>query len=165
MHYIQTRSRTSTYTETRVRHVMEKVYEDMLNLAHRGFLSYDRASEWHDDLSYLLNAQAICCFEVQLHRPNKTKAGWRYDLKDDGSILSDLDSGGLNLYGLPDDTEASLLVRYRDNHPNKEQVRAEMRKRGWTTGGSFIKGSSTRDRDYSKDGYGVYRSRVGTWDD
>jgi hypothetical protein len=58
-------------------------------------------------------------------------------------------------------TKANIVVTYRDDV--EPDVRAEMRRRGWGPGGVSLAGNATRERAYSKEGYGLIRSKVGDW--
>ena len=46
--------------------------------------------------------------------------------------------------------------------PTIGTVRSYTQQRGWGNG-SAVQGEVVRDRAYSKDGYGVIRSKIGTW--
>jgi hypothetical protein len=56
-----------------------------------------------------------------------------------------------------------LFVDLNFSARNIGTVRTYLNGRGWGTNGEAIKGVSVRDRAYAKDGYGVIRSKIGTW--
>lgn len=151
---------TSTFSEARVREVMKPVLADFMGCVTMGFASRERIMEWHDDLTYLLIQEAISAFELQLTRPNADPVAFRYEVSDDGTLFESSPSGGQKLYALPAGTQANICVTYRDEV--KPHVREEMRRRNWGPGAS-LGGPAVRERAYSKDGYGLTRSRVGDW--
>ncbi|NTX33989.1 hypothetical protein [Myxococcus sp. CA033] len=155
-----TRTGTGTFTEARVREVMNLVLDDFVGCVLRGFVSQERAQKWYGDLTYLLTQQAISAFELQFTRPNGTEGAFRYEVSDDGSLLGSSPSGGQKLHMQPAGTTCSIYVDYRD--AVQGHVREEMRRRGWGPGAS-VGGDAVRDRAYSKDGYGLIRSRIGEW--
>ncbi len=152
---------TNTFTEARVREVMKPVFDDFIGCAMRGFVEREQAQGWCDDLTYLLIQQAISDFELQFTRPDGTRCGFQYVVSDDGSLIEASSSGGLKLHQLPAGTSASVRVTYREDV--KPHVREEMRRRGWSPGGTSLAGDAVRERAYSKDGYGLIRSRMGDW--
>lgn len=157
----ESRTGTNTFTGARVREVMKPVLDDFVGCVLRGFVSTERAQKWCDDLTYLLTQEAISAFELQLTLPDGSEVGFRYEVSDDGSLLESSRSGGQRLHLLPQGTSASIWVRYRDEV--KPHVGEEMRKRGWGPGGASLEGDAVRERAYSKEGYGLVRSRVGDW--
>lgn len=164
MHGTYTTSATTTWTDATIRYVMSKVAEDLLNQANAGLITRSKADKWRDDFSYLLRSQAVECFQVQFHRPDGRKAGVGYRVIEGGHVVIDDDSGGLGYFGFPDGTTASAVVSYRSDHPNIADVYAEMRRRGWGSGGKLMTGGSAGPT-YSQNGCGVERERLGDWDD
>ncbi|MFY0567847.1 hypothetical protein ACN28E_29015 [Archangium lansingense] len=155
-----TRTTTGTFTEARVREVMKFVLEDLIGCVMRNFVSQENAQTWWDDMTYLMTQQAISAFELQFTRPDGTRGAFRYEVSDDGSLLESSHSGGQRLHMLPSGTRAGIYVKYRDDV--QPHVKEEMRRRGWGSGSS-VAGVAVRDRAYSKEGYGLIRSRVGEW--
>lgn len=163
MTYTQARSasRSSTATEARVREVMKQVFADITGLATRGFMTHERAAKWRDDLIWMLSAEVISSFELQLKAPGQPARGFHYDVSDDDSLQEASRSGGMQLYAFPDGTEVSLIVSFKQ--PLPADIEEEIKARSWTIPGAYLKGERTRDRAYSCDGYGVIRNRVGDW--
>lgn len=154
-------TRTSTFTVARVREVMKSVFDELVGAASRGFISMEAAQKWNDDLTYILSRQVAAYFELQLRTPDGRRVGFRYDVSDDGSLLETSRSGGQRLHLLPDGTKGSLFVSYRGQLD--EETDAELRRRGWGSGGAPLQGEGTRDRAYSDQGYGLLRKRMGDW--
>ncbi|WP_147451285.1 HORMA-1 domain-containing protein [Corallococcus llansteffanensis] len=139
---------------------MKSVLADFVGCVVNGLVSRELAQEWVDDLTYLLTQQAISAFELQFTQPDGSRGAFRYDVSDDGSLFEAASSGGQRLHLLPSGTKASIYVMYRAGV--QDDVREEMRKRGWGRG-TRVDGTATRERAYSKDGYGLIRSRIGEW--
>jgi Bacterial HORMA domain family 1 len=157
-----TATHSSTFTEARAREVMRNVHSDFMNLASAGLITREDAQRWYDDIAYAVLSEVVATFQVQLTRPNGTTFGLSYTIRDDGTVLEDSKAGGFDPFGLPRGTYACPCIFYRLEAPNFERVRADLRKRGWGPGGSLIEGGA-RDRAFSKDGYGIERSKVGEW--
>ncbi|MFO0762675.1 MAG: hypothetical protein U0359_39925 [Byssovorax sp.] len=156
-------SQTSTFTEARARAVMRHVLGDFMNLAGTGLIKRETLQEWHEELEYAVSREVVEKFQLQFTKSNGTRLGLTYSVKDDGSVLEESKAGGVDFFGLPADTKVGLLLTYRAGAPRLEEVRAYLRARGWTTGGSAISGDPVRDRAFSKDGYGVVRTKIGDW--
>ncbi|MDP2313823.1 MAG: hypothetical protein Q8P41_13020 [Pseudomonadota bacterium] len=160
----ESRTRTTTFSVARVRQVMDNVYDDIQALISRKFLSREEGARWYDDLVYLLNAQVLELFEVQLAPPLGLRRALRYQVRDDGRVQGTMPSGGLDLFSLPSGTAANLCVHYRRDAGDLTAVSRELARRGWTTGGSLVSGAAVADRTYGAGGWGLERSRVGNWD-
>jgi hypothetical protein len=158
-----TGTRSSTYSEARARHAMDKVLDDIVGLFARGFITKQCALDWYGDLLYILSQETAEFFELQCSTPGGRLVGLRYVVTDDGRIYEDRDSGGLDYFALPDRTMVSLFVHLRRDSRNYRDVLEELGRRGWGTNGRQLDGTLTRERAYSKDGYGVTRNRVGDW--
>lgn len=156
-------SATITWTDARVRYVMDKVFEDLLSQMYAGLITRSTAEKWRDDFSYLLLNQAVERFQIQFRQPNGSEAGVEYRVVEGGHVVIDERSGGLNYFGFPGGTVAAAVVSYRSDCPHLPQVQAEMARRGWGSGGQMLAGG-TVDSTYSRGGCGVERSRVGDWD-
>lgn len=158
-----TATRGGTFTVARAREVMQEVLADFMNVASAGLIDREVIQEWHAELSYAVENEVIDTFQLQLHRPVGEPAALGYAVKADGSVQETSRAGGIDFHSFPTGTAVRLRVHYRMNAPKLEAVREYLRARGWTTGGSMVEGSASRDRAYSKDGYGITRSRVGDW--
>lgn len=161
--YAATATATSTCTEARVRAVLVKVLDDFIALVSRRFLPADRATGWCRDLLELLTLEAVEFFELQFTLPGDRELGVRYSISDDGSLMEDRASGGIDYYALPDGTTSTLLVHLRADGTGRAAAVAYLVERGWRFDGTALSGALTRDRAYSRQGYGVVRSLVGAW--
>ena len=157
-----TRAETVSWTASRVAAVMKSVLDDLLLIHARGFLPLDRALKWHTDLSYLLEQGALEKFEVQLTPPGRARLGLHYRVVNGGLFSCD-PSGSINLYWLPDGTTTTILLSYQWDCPRLAAVLAEMARRGWVSGGTYIDGAPQGAHRYGVDGIGLSRGAVGEW--
>ena len=157
-----TRSQTNSFTEARLRAVMPEVGADFTNMAGAGIISIAVAQRWTEELTFVLQRQAARGFQIQLSCPGYAPIALDYRVSSDGTVRENGRAGGIDYYGLPVGTSASLFVEYDNDSPNIMEVRLYLRQRGWGAG-SAVTGDPVRDRIYSKDGYGVIRGKVGIW--
>lgn len=157
-----TRSQTNSFTEARLRAVMPEVGADFTNMAGAGIISFAVAQRWTEELTFVLQRQAARGFQVQLSCPGRAPIALDYRVSSDGTVRESGRAGGIDYYGLPDGTTATLFVDLDDNSRNITEVRLYTSQRGWGIG-SAVAGAPMRDRVYSKDGYGVIRGKVGDW--
>lgn len=148
-------------TEARVRAVMRKVSANLRAFVTAGLLTETQASKWTADLSYLQLVEALDYFEVQCTMHSGKSFGLRYTVRADGSILQDAKSGGLDVYGIPKDSSIGLVAQLRDDAPS--WVYDELRKRRWGFNGTSLDGDESEQRSFSREGYGITRSKVGIW--
>lgn len=158
-----TMTATSTFSEARARAVMRHVLGDFMTVANAGHIAHETIRTWCEELEYAVVHEVVERFQLQLTRPDGKRAALEYVVRDDGTVQETSKAGGVDLYEFPAGTKPRLCVSYRLGAPNREKVFAYLRGRGWTTGGSMVEGEPSRDRAYSKDGYGITRSRVGDW--
>jgi hypothetical protein len=156
-------SRSSTFTEARVRHVMLEVGADFYALAAPGLISLATAMKWAEELTFILLHQAARGFQIQLRCQGYWPIALDYCVSADGSILESGTAGGIDYFALAPGTTATLFVDLDFSARNIAAVQAYLNGRGWGTNGQAIEGVSLRDRAYGKDGYGVIRSKIGTW--
>lgn len=157
-----TQSVSSTFSEARVRAVMRKTLDDFVALAMADHLSVKTASRWAEDLIFVLNHEAVKMFQIRCDLPSGEKKAVNYSVSDDGSLLEDSESGGIDYRCLPKGTQVSLILRLRKDSPDRGRVLAYLADHGWGTG-SMLEGDGVHDRAYSVDGYGLMRRRVGSW--
>jgi hypothetical protein len=157
-----TASRTTTYTDARLRAVMPEVGGDFYALASASVIEFGTAARWTEELTFVLQHQAARGFQVQLTYPNGQKIALDYRVSSDGSVRESSTSGGIDYYLLPAGTSAVLFVDLDFGARAINAVLAYTRQRGWGTGNA-VEGEPARNRVYSKDGYGVIRSKVGAW--
>jgi len=157
-------SQSSTYSAARAIPVMDKVFEDFTAFVVRGFTTTAEVQQWKEDILYLMKEEVLVYFEIQFNKPNKEVAALRYYVKADNSLSQDAQSGKLeDLYGLPRETVAGLLVDLNHGSPNYERAHNELhtnRKYGY---GKNAEGEIERHHAYSKEGYGVDRNKIGKW--
>lgn len=163
MTYTKSYSRTSTYTESRARTVMNKALDDIIGLCIRDFITKDKAIKWYEDILYVLSKEAANYFEIQFKSSSIKQCGIRYEVSDDGYIYENSESGGIDYYSLPHDTEVSLFLSLRSYSAKYNEVLQELSNRGWGKNGKALESSMVRERSYSKNGYGLVRNKVGDW--
>lgn len=156
-----TYSEASTFTEARVRAVMEKVHEDLTAFVSCRWVSLEAARRWYDDLTFMLLENIVVAFDFKFVFGGSDDRGIRYEVSDDGTLIEDDESGGMDLYGLPTDMKIRVVVRF-SRHPDRVLM-AELNSRGWYMGGQCFVGVGTLDRVYSKSGWGVRRYKFGNW--
>lgn len=161
--FTSTTSHTSTFTEARVRYVMNKVLEDLVMIAACGFATVEQITKWHEEVQTVLLLEAAELFQIKFARPDGKPAAITYRISDDGSLSEDGGSGGVNYFVHPSGTKASIVIRLRQGAKKREQAVAYLKQRGWTFNGSVLEDEGTRDRAYSSSGYGVTRNLVGSW--
>lgn len=155
-----TRTESSTFTASRAKAVFPKVFTDIINLKVRGFLSESRAANWREVLEYGLVVNGLEKFEIMLTMPSGTKEAFRYNVTDDGSVLGNDSSGGINFYGYPDGTTLSIVITRRSSFLNDERFNEILRRHGWGDNGSYLEGTEVKERSFSKEGFGITRSRI-----
>ncbi|MEX1363079.1 MAG: hypothetical protein AB1Z98_08130 [Nannocystaceae bacterium] len=159
MAYTSTTTRTATVaaTEARVRSVLRQVRVDLM-AASRNSLEATRLEQWIDDLSYMLQSNALKNFEIRISQSSKVLRAWQYEVTDDGHVLGGGgNGGGIDAYGLPTGATTQLVVTKRQPLPT--EVFNEIQRRGWTNSVQALQGTLVRERVYEKDGYGVIRHR------
>jgi hypothetical protein len=159
--FSNTASRTDTYSEARVGVVM--LGADFYCLAGAGLISAEAANKWTEDLSHILLRKAAKGFQIQLKCQGYSPVALDYRVSSDGSLLESGTAGGINYFALPHGTSASLFVDLNYGATKIAAVREYLRGRGWGLNGHAVEGPTVRDRAYSKDQYGVVRSKVGAW--
>lgn len=157
-----TRSLTDTYTDARLRAVMAEVGADFYAPAAASLISNETARKWTEELAFILQHQAANSFQVQCTKPNGTKIALHYTVSNDGTVHESSNAGGIDFFGLPAGTTVSLFVNLDWQSPNIAIVRDYIARRGWGTG-QAVPGDPIRDRTYSKEGYGIVRSKIGDW--
>lgn len=156
---------SSTYSESRAKYVMGKIYDDFCAIDLRGFNQFEanpnQLKEWKEDLFYIMTKQDLDYFQLKFSygTPSKTVA-LEYKVKSDGTIHSDNDSGKINYRQFPPDTTVSIVVLLYGN----KEVETYLNSRGWGDNGIFVEGSTSNAGSYSKDGYGVNRNKIGQWE-
>lgn len=152
------KSISDSFTEARARYVLGKIFDEFNSIIFRGFttISTDNLRQWRDDVQFVMERNALIHFEIQFRLGEQTWAV-RYEVS--GRLVSrDDESGGLDFYNIPANASLSMVVK-RD--PDNEEVNDYVKRRGWGTNGVCIAESSSSDRSFSKDGFGVNRKIKG----
>jgi hypothetical protein len=157
-----TLTRSNTFSEARARDVMLEVGADFYAVAAAGLISWDDAQKWTEEISFILIHQAAIRFQIQLQCQGYAPRALDYRVSADGSVLESGTAGGINYFALPPGTRATLYVEWNSYARDFVMVQQYLYARGWTPA-SAVDGAMARDRVYSKDQYGVVRSKVGTW--
>jgi hypothetical protein len=163
MTFTATATRTNTFTEARLRAVMPEVGADFYSLAGAGLISLDTARNWTEELTFILQHQAAKCFQIQLKRFGSNPIAIDYRVSSDGTVRESTTGGGIDYFALPEGTRATLFVEVDFQSREIETVKLYLRQKGWGTNGQAVEGESTRDRTYSRDGFGIIRTKVGKW--
>jgi hypothetical protein len=159
-----TATRASTFTDARARDVMLHVRADFAGAATAGLKDLNLLLQWHTEVEHAVLLQVVETIEIQLTTPDGKKLGLRYAIRDDGSILQGSKGGGVDFFSLPKGTKLGLLITYVAGAKNLEAAQAYLHQRGWGPGGAVLQGTEARDRAFSKDGFGISRSKVGDWE-
>jgi hypothetical protein len=142
---------------------MLEVGADFHALASANLISFDLAQRWTEELSFILLQQTVRGFQIQLRRSSSPTIALDYRVSSDESVLESGTAGGINYCALPAGTTAGLVVDLNYEARNIAVVRRHIAERGWGSNGQAVEGTVVRDRVYSKDGFGVIRSKVGNW--
>lgn len=154
---------TDTYTDARLRAVMAEVGADFYAPCAAGFITAETARRWTEDLTFVLRHRGAKRFQLQCTLPNGYRQALHYEVSSDGSVRESSGAGGIDFFALPQGTCVGLYVEIDYQSPNIGVVNSYTQQRGWGTNGQAVQGETVRDRAYSKDGYGVVRSKVGQW--
>lgn len=157
-----TRSASDTYTEARARYVMGKVYDHLVNLYLIGFMTKIRADRMRSDILYLMDKKALAYFELQFKAPGYSDRALHYEVRGNSTISMDDESGGINFWGLPNSTSVTLLVSLNRSSPHITEVDKQLEAWGWGAG-SALAGNHTATKSFSKDGFGLKESTIGSW--
>ncbi|MDC0721331.1 HORMA-1 domain-containing protein [Nannocystis bainbridge] len=158
-----TNTEASTFTEARARAVMVKIFVDFTAMKNAGLISAARADNWHEVLLFGLYQEAIEMFQVAFTSPAGQQWALDYQIKDDGSVATDQRPGGNNYAVFPQGTSVCLTVRMRQKARGRQKVLDFMKQHGWGMEGTILTGDAYVDRQYSQNGYGVTRTKVGEW--
>jgi len=158
-------SASSTYTETRAKYVLGKIYDDFCAIDMRGFDRFEsdpgRLLRWKEDLFFIMKHEDLNYFQLQFSYGTPTKkVALQYTIMSDGSIHSDTDSGGINYFQFPANTLINIVVQRYGN----SEVEKYLESRGWGTDGKFVGGGHKSAGEYSKENFGTKREKYGEWE-
>lgn len=160
-----TNSSSNTYSESRARYVMGKIFDDFHNIAYREFVQFEKDPKelqgWKEDIYYLMTNEVLNSFQIQFIGNGTKEWAVEFEIKADGSIQTDNESGGINYREIPDDVNVKIIANWKRD---KSYVEDEMKKRGWGGSGSYIGGDLKEDGAYSKGGFGATKGRRGSWE-
>ena len=163
MSYTETRSRTNSFTDARLAAVFPEVTGDFYGLAAAGLISFETAASWAEELGYCLRLQAVSSFQIQFRCTGQLDRALDYNVSADGTLSESGTSGGIDYFGLPKGTTARLFVQFNSYSARYAEAQRYTTARGWGTNGTPVDGDVTRDRAYSKEGFGFVRGKVGSW--
>jgi len=154
-----TKSQSNTFTEARARYVLGKIFDDFNGIIFRRFttISAETLRNWRDDVAFIMENNAMYHFEIQF-KLGVQEWALRYEVDKFGGVSRDDDSGGSDFYNIPAGASVNIVVE-RDN--SNETVSRYLIRRGWSSGGNFIAADGMCDRAYSKEGFGVNRTKKG----
>ena len=140
---------TDSYTEADVKAVMQNTYEDIIGFANRGIITYDRAKNWINDITYTLKEKVLRSFEIQLYNAAGERfQSYKYTVSVGGYISTGSVSGGINFWSIPAGTTAGLFADINNSLSAASAVNEELGRRGWGTNGSPLSGNQVSERDY-----------------
>jgi hypothetical protein len=142
---------------------MLEVGADFYLLAAAGLIPSATAAKWTNELSFILLQEAAFGFQIQLRCVGHLPRALDYRVSSDGTILESGTAGGIDYFGRLPGTTATLFVNLNFQARKIGTVLTYLREHGWGMNGSAVEGPIERDRAYSKDGYGVIRSKIGIW--
>lgn len=154
-------SGTDTYTESDVKAVMQNTYEDIIGFANRGIITYERAKNWIEDITYMLKEKVLKSFEIQLYNASGERfQSYKYTVSSNGYLSTGSLSGGINFWSIPTGSTAGLFADMNHSLTNSTAVNDELAKRGWGTNGSPLIGDETSERDYISNNLRLQRSLI-----
>ena len=154
-------SGTETYSVADVKAVMQNTFEDIVGFANRNLMTYDRAKQIIEDLTYILSKKALKAFEIQLYNGITRFKSYRYDVSSSGFISSGDGSGGINYYGIPAGTTVSVYAELNNDSPSYSVVLNELyTNRNWGSNGSAMQGNATYERNYVSNALQLKRSVI-----
>lgn len=157
MTYSHTQSESHSYSESEIKEVLGKVYDDFHALDARGFDSFkgDFLKEIRVDLYFLLTKNTLKEFQIKFSYDGKSVA-IHYKVNPFGSIdISNKPSGGTDYYEFPKSADIKVVVSRNYDNP---EVNKYMIDRGWTTGGNFFTGTLENKGNYSKGNLSINKS-------
>ena len=158
-----TNSITNTYSEARARYVLGKVYEVLMNILMADLITKSFADEVRKELLYLMDKKALKSFQLQFRTPGGREiGGLHYEVRADSSISMDDDTGGIDFWGLDKNTKVSLLVTKDTSSAQIDEVNRQLAAWGYGTGAALT-GGYQYSSSFSKGGYGINQSIVGSW--
>lgn len=154
-------SGTDTYSVSDVKAVMQNTFEDIVGFANRQLMTYDRAKQIIEDLTFVLKNKTLKAFEIQLYQGGKRYKSYRYDVGVSGFISSGDASGGINYFALPTDTIVGLYAELDHSSSSYSDVWNELQtNRNWGSNGSAMEGSASPERNYISNSLQLKRSVI-----
>jgi hypothetical protein len=156
-----TSSNTGSYTETEIKTVLGKVYDDFQAIDARNFTFFESQpnflKEIRDDLYFLLKHNSLIEFQIQFSF-NGNQEAIHYKVYPFGSIYNqDSPSGGTDYHKYPNNADISFTLRRKyDNNA----VNNYMSDRGWGPGGKFLTGSVQNCSDYTSGNLSMNKSII-----
>jgi hypothetical protein len=152
---------TASYSVADVKAVMQNTFEDIIGFANRGMVEFEKAKGWIEDLTYMLNKNALKEFELQLYNSIGRFKSYRYQVETNGLVLSGEPSGGIDYYSIPSTTKVGIYADLDQSSNNYNTVMTELvNRRGWGTNGSRMEGTAVSERTYASNSLQLKRSVI-----
>jgi hypothetical protein len=143
---------------------MGKIFDDFHSISFRGFYFIENNPSWlqkmKEDIFFVMTEKALEKFQIQFHDTNQNSWAVEYEVKSDGSIFQDSESGGIDYWEIPANASINIIM---DRDVENKKVTDYLNLRGWGTGGQFVEGDFIDDGAYSKNGFGTTKGRRGAW--
>lgn len=148
---------TNAYTESRAKEVTDKVYEDLLTIMSTGLVNKERIDNIRTDLLYFQKKKVLDSFQFQFKNSSgKIIKALHYKVIPGGRIYRSDESGGIDYYDIVGAARMTFFVgKFFQDSPHLQEV--EEYTKSWGEGSEF-QGSSSEERVYSKDNYGIKRN-------
>jgi hypothetical protein len=165
-----TQTQTNAYTIANVRHVNDKILGDLNYLLSRfpDIFAVDRMNKWKNDFYQWMYNGYVNTIAIQFLRNEQCFCEIKYDLKDDGSILSDDNVGrirGVDLKGASTYVTVTYTSKWTSLAQEEQQrFRSEKLKLNWGAAAklNYAYGLTNKfDNEYSSGSLGVKRSVLG----
>jgi hypothetical protein len=153
----------STYSDARAREVTQLAMADLEDFVACRMLTRERLDSFIDDLREMLAFEEIESFEYQIEKPDGTRCGLVYKVDASGVEMPSDENRGVNAWGLPSGSTGRFVIKSRPNSSQNAGFVALKQRLGWTAPAKALDGAAQSDRVYSKDGYGLRRSLVGSF--
>jgi hypothetical protein len=152
-----TRSETVSITEARVAEVLRQFRVELINAYYSDLIQGDQVDRIIRDLKFMLLNDALQYFELRIVYNGRVWRAWRYLVSMDGTLQESSDGGGIDFFEAPTGAVACVAIERRRDLP--KNISDRIIDMGWRHYVPDLDGTGTRERAYSKDRYGVIRSR------
>ncbi|MGG1518483.1 hypothetical protein ABE504_23900 [Paenibacillus oryzisoli] len=168
MSYSYTRTDTQTVTYANVRAVNDKIIADLeyVLTLYPSVFTKDRLGNWKHDFYHWMYNGYISTIQVQFHKNGACFYEIKYDIKTDGSINNDQNTGRIrgNLDGATTSIVVTWTNKWMSLTPEEQQAFYKSLKQPWGPVGktNYATGLIEKtDKQYSSGSFGVQRSILG----